>query len=124
LQDPVDVGMVDPSPGRDSSEQPVALLDVDGLFLDLALGEARRNGHSIALTEREVAILRWLYRHRSRPVSRPELLREIWKLPGNLRTRTVDMTISNLRRKIESAPSDPRIVVTVKGRGYAWGAPD
>ncbi|MFN8179824.1 MAG: winged helix-turn-helix domain-containing protein [bacterium] len=99
-------------------------LDLDGLQLDLARGAAWRNGRSVTLTDREVAILRWLYRHRSRPVSRPELLREIWKLPGNLRTRTVDMTISNLRRKIETESSSPRIVVTIKGRGYAWGVPD
>jgi len=100
----------------------VSPLDLDGLHLDLARGAAWREGRSIALTDREVAILRWLYRHRSRAVSRAELLREIWKLPGNLRTRTVDMTISNLRRKIETTTSAPRIVVTVKGRGYAWGA--
>lgn len=76
------------------------------------------------MTAREVAILRWLYRHRPRPVPRSELLEKIWGLPPSLRTRTVDMTISNLRRKIELPPRPPRIVVTVKRRGYAWGAPD
>ncbi len=45
----------------------------------------------------------------------------VWDSPGDLQTRTVDMTIANLRQKIESNPSEPRIVVTVKGVGYAWG---
>jgi two-component system response regulator RegX3 len=103
--------------------EPTALV-VDGLHLDLAGGAAWRSGRSIALTAREVAILRWLYRHRPRPVSRAELLEKIWGLPAGLRTRTVDMTISNLRRKIEASPRPPRIVVTVKGRGYAWGIED
>ena len=38
-----------------------------------------------------------------------------------LETRTVDMTVANLRQKIEREPAEPRIVVTVKGVGYAWG---
>jgi two-component system response regulator RegX3 len=73
------------------------------------------------LTKREVGILRWLHRHRDRPVSRAELLENVWGVPGDLQTRTVDMTISNLRHKIESDPSQPQVVVTVKGVGYAWG---
>ena len=51
-----------------------------------------------------------------------ELLEEVWGVPGDLRTRTVDMTISNLRRKIEQRAATPRIIVTVKGCGYVWGA--
>jgi DNA-binding response OmpR family regulator len=96
-------------------------LDVDGLHLDLAHRQALRNGRSAALTPREVGILRWLYNHRTRAVSRAELLEEVWGVPGDLQTRTVDMTISNLRHKIEQIPALPRIVVTVKGVGYVWG---
>jgi DNA-binding response OmpR family regulator len=96
-------------------------LEADGCQFDLGRCVARRNGEAIHLTQREVGILRWLYNHRSRAVSRAELLQEVWGVPGDLQTRTVDMTISNLRHKIEADPSDPRIVVTVKGTGYAWG---
>jgi DNA-binding response OmpR family regulator len=45
----------------------------------------------------------------------------VWGTPGDLQTRTVDMTIANLRQKIERDPKQPRIVVTVKGVGYAFG---
>jgi DNA-binding response OmpR family regulator len=57
-------------------------------------------------------------------VTRAELLEEVWKAPGDLETRTVDMTISNLRHKIERNPARPYLVVTVKGVGYAWGNGD
>ncbi len=93
----------------------------DDCVLDLVRCRASRGGSSARLTRRECAILRWLHAHRPRAVSRSELLEEVWGVPGNLRTRTVDMTISNLRRKIEVDPAQPRIVVTVKGTGYAWG---
>ena len=65
--------------------------------------------------------MRWLHRHRARAVSRAELLERIWGSSRDLQTRTVDMTIANLRQKIERDPSNPRIVLTVTGAGYAWG---
>ncbi|HYI11624.1 MAG TPA: response regulator transcription factor [Thermoanaerobaculia bacterium] len=100
-------------------------VEIDGCLLDLGRCEARRNGSAVALTPREVGILRWLHRHRARAVSRAELLQTVWGAPAEateeLETRTVDMTIANLRQKIEREPADPHIVVTVKGVGYAWG---
>ena len=64
---------------------------------------------------------RWLHRHRSRSVSRAELLEQVWGTVGTLQTRTVDMTIAKLRQKIESDPRAPSIIATVTGVGYAWG---
>jgi DNA-binding response OmpR family regulator len=95
----------------------------DELTVDLGRCEAFRDGRRIALTPREAGILRWLYQHRSRAVQRSELLEHVWGHAADLQTRTVDMTIANLRQKIEREPSRPRIVVTVKGLGYAWGDP-
>ncbi len=100
-------------------------VEIDGCLLDLGRCQARRDGASVPLTAREAGILRWLHRHRQRAVSRAELLQTVWGSPANateeIETRTVDMTIANLRQKIEREPSEPRIVVTVKGVGYAWG---
>jgi len=89
--------------------------------IDLARRLVVSGGVEVRLTKREVGILRWLCRHRGRAVSRAELLENVWGVPGDLQTRTVDMTISNLRHKIERDPSQPRVVITVKGVGYAWG---
>lgn len=96
-------------------------IQADDCTIDLGRCHAQRNGTGVSLTSREAAILRWLYQHRSRAVSRGELLEVVWNSPGDLQTRTVDMTVANLRQKIESNPAQPRIVVTVKGIGYAWG---
>ena len=94
----------------------------DGLSVDLGLLIARRDGGAdVALTAREAGILRLLYRHRGRSVTRAELLEQVWGARGDLRTRAVDMAIAVLRKKIERDPASPRIVVSVKGLGYAWG---
>jgi DNA-binding response OmpR family regulator len=97
-------------------------LDAADCRIDLGLCEAHRDGRTIKLTARETALLRWLFQNRTRAVPRSELLERVWGTSGELQTRTVDMTIANLRQKIEIDPAEPRIVVTVKGVGYAWGA--
>ncbi len=96
-------------------------LAIDGASIDLGRCRFVRGEDSRELTAREAAILRWLYVHRERAVGRSELLERVWHARGDLNTRTVDMTIANLRQKIERDPREPRIVVTVKGLGYAWG---
>lgn len=97
-------------------------IEYDDCEIDLGrLVASRAGGEQISLTAREAGILRCLYQHRSRAVSRAELLEKVWEARGDLQTRTVDMTIANLRQKIERDPSRPCIVVTVKGLGYAWG---
>jgi DNA-binding response OmpR family regulator len=107
------------------SPSDVERVEIDGCTFDLGRCVAQRNADTIPLTAREVGILRWLHRHRARAVSRNELLQTIWGAPANavddIETRTVDMTIANLRQKIEREPAEPRIIVTVKGIGYAWG---
>jgi DNA-binding response OmpR family regulator len=96
-------------------------LEADGCQFDLGHCEARRGKNEISLTAREVGILRWLHRHRARAVSRGELLEQVWGARPDMETRTVDMTIAHLRQKIERDPAAPKIVVSIKGVGYAWG---
>lgn len=98
------------------------IITADGCRLDLGRCTAQRGGHAVALTPREVGILRWLYRHRARAVARGELLEQVWGARPDMETRTVDVTIGHLRQKIERDPAAPRIIVSVKGVGYAWGA--
>jgi two-component system alkaline phosphatase synthesis response regulator PhoP len=97
-------------------------IEADGCRLDLGRHLAVRPQGTVPLTAREARILRLLYANRARAISRAELLERVWGASGRLQTRTVDMTIANLRQKIERDASEPRIVVTVKGVGYAWGA--
>ncbi|MHC5021528.1 MAG: response regulator transcription factor [Planctomycetota bacterium] len=97
------------------------VVEADGCTIDLGRCHFGRDGTESPLTAREVGILRWLHRHRARAVSRSELLEQVWNVPGHLETRTVDVTIANLRRKIERDSAAPCIIVSVKGVGYAWG---
>ncbi len=72
------------------------------------------------LTPREVGIVRWLYRHQDRVVTRAELLEQVFGQRGDLQTRAVDMAIAVLRKKLELDPARPSLIVSVKGAGYAW----
>ena len=104
-----------------NARDPAQRIAAGDLTIDLGRCEAQRGEERIPLTPREVGILRWLFQHRSRAVQRSELLEHVWGHAADLQTRTVDMTIANLRQKIERDPARPAIVVTVKGLGYAWG---
>jgi two-component system response regulator RegX3 len=106
---------------RDGATPVPEQLELDGCLLDLGRCTANRSGETVPLTAREVRILRLLYQNRVRAMTRGELLEKAWGASSNLQTRTVDMTIANLRQKIERDASTPRIVTTVKGVGYAWG---
>ncbi len=65
-------------------------------------------------------ILQYLHTHSDRPVSRDELLTKVWGYAKNLdlETRTVDIHIAKLRRKIEPDATNPRYLLTVRGAGY------
>jgi DNA-binding response OmpR family regulator len=97
------------------------VIDIDGCRIDLGRCEAERGRKVILLTPREVGILRWLYRHRARAVARSELLEQVWNMRSDTETRTVDVTIANLRHKIERDPANPKIIIGVTGVGYEWG---
>ncbi|MDB4957342.1 MAG: winged helix family two component transcriptional regulator [Myxococcales bacterium] len=95
-------------------------VQIDGALIDLARMVVMRDGDHVALTPREVGILRWLYQHKDRVVSRAELLEQVFGQRGDLQTRAVDMAIAVLRKKVEVDPAKPRLIVSVKGAGYAW----
>jgi len=80
----------------------------------------RRGEESLSFTRREVEILQYLNANGERPVSRDELLTQVWGYAKNLEieTRTVDIHMAKLRRKIEPEPGQPRYLVTVRGAGY------
>jgi two-component system response regulator RegX3 len=74
----------------------------------------------IAFTRREIEVLRYLAENSDRPVSREELLLKVWGYARGLdiETRTVDIHIAKLRRKIEADPKEPANLITVRGAGY------
>jgi two-component system, OmpR family, response regulator len=100
------------------------LLEADGCLFDLSRCVAVRDGKVTQLSPREVDLIRWLHRHRERTVERREILEHVFRVSPDIETRSVDMAIATLRKKIERAPDRPAIIVSVKGLGYAWRAPN
>ncbi len=89
---------------------------VNGLVVDtlnLCAGET-------AFTRREMDLLQYLAQQADRPVPREELLARVWGYANHMEieTRTVDIHIAKLRRKIETDPASPEVIVTVRGAGY------
>jgi len=74
----------------------------------------------IVFTRREMDVLLYLYSQADRPVPREELLVKVWGYANDMEieTRTVDIHIAKLRRKIEINPSKPGTIITVRGAGY------
>ena len=76
-----------------------------------------QNGAKIHLTEKEVLMLKHLYRAGERAVTREELLQEVWGYNSGVTTHTLETHIYRLRQKIEDDPSHPKLLVTESG-GY------
>ena len=74
-------------------------------------------GQKIRLTEKETAILRFLYRAGQTPMSRETLLQDVWGYNSGVTTHTLETHIYRLRQKIENDAANPTILVTEVG-GY------
>jgi DNA-binding response OmpR family regulator len=94
----------------------------DGICIDVdnLLGCRADARGEIPFTRREIDILQYLRRHADRPISREELLVEVWGYTRAdvIETRTVDIHMAKLRRKIEADPKNPAYLVTIRGEGY------
>ncbi|MEO2163492.1 MAG: response regulator transcription factor [bacterium] len=101
---------------------PPEMLDLPGdIRVDLARLEVHRDGAVLALTPREGDMLTYLIANRDRVVTRDDLLLDVWHYKSaNVETRTVDIHIVGLRRKVEPNPSEPTLIQTVRGKGYRW----
>jgi DNA-binding response OmpR family regulator len=111
------------SPSRPAEAR---LVPVPGGLLDLGKRELRfDDGTRADLSEREAELLAFLARNAGRALSRDEILAQVWRLnPDAVETRTVDMHITRLRAKLRDDASEPRIILTLRGRGYAFAAKD
>jgi DNA-binding response OmpR family regulator len=99
------------------------LVEADGCMVDLSRCIAVRDGRVTQLSAREVGLIRWLHRHRGRTVERREILEHVFGVSPDVETRSVDMAIATLRKKLERDVDHPAIIVSVKGLGYAWYRP-
>ncbi len=88
--------------------------------IDFRTHTATRGARPLELSSREFEILRFLIERRGQVVTREELLRAVWGNHGSSLTRTVDVHIAKLRKKIGDPPHQPRYIVTVHRSGYKF----
>jgi DNA-binding response OmpR family regulator len=87
---------------------------------DFRKGEVRRDGKLLDLTSRELRLLQYFIEHRGEVVGRDQLLDAVWDYDTAPLTRTVDMHVAKLRKKIEDNTAQPKFLVTVHGLGYKF----
>lgn len=88
---------------------------VDLLNMEITIGKEK-----IPFTKREIEVIRYLSCNTERPITREELLTKVWGYQPDMEieTRTVDIHIAKIRKKIEVNPKTPNFLITVRGAGY------
>jgi DNA-binding response OmpR family regulator len=104
------------APPEDDNRQ----LAFDGLELDAATREVRREGEELKLTAKEFDLLWFLASNPRKVFSRDQLMSRVWGYEAALDTGTVTVHVRRLREKIEERPSHPRFLQTVWGVGYRF----
>jgi DNA-binding response OmpR family regulator len=94
-----------------------AALVVGDLTLNPDTHEVARRERAIDLTQREFELLEYLMRNERLVISRQRLLDEVWGYDPFSQTNTIEVFVSNLRRKLE-AGGEPRLLHTIRGAGY------
>jgi DNA-binding response OmpR family regulator len=103
------------------SESPEAqLIQAGNLKIDLSRHSVQNHGVSLELTPKEFDLLVFLAHNRSRVFSRETLLEKVWGYDYAGDTRTVDVHIRWLRKKVEENPDSPVHLITVRGAGYKF----
>ena len=95
-------------------------LHAGNLVIDLKRREAMISGKVLELKPKEYDLLLYFMQHQARALSREALLEQVWGWDFTGDSRTVDVHIRWLREKIESDPSTPKRIVTVRGAGYRF----
>ena len=109
---------------RRSPQRPIDLdqVSIPSGVADFARRELRfSDGSRCELSEKEIELLRYLVSNSGRAIAREELLANVWRIsPDGLPTRTIDMHVVRLREKLRDDPASPRVLLTVRGKGYMF----
>ena len=91
---------------------------VGGLTVNLDNDRIARDGRPVELTDLEYRLLRYFIIHRGRTVSRKQLLRDVWNLPAEVETRTIDRHVNALRKVMDGEDENTWPIRSVYGIGY------
>jgi DNA-binding response OmpR family regulator len=97
---------------------PGEVMEVGDLRIDRTRHEVTKRGRPISLTPKEFDLLWTLAQHANHTLSQRWLLWNVWGYDEHIRTRTLDVHIGRLRRKLEDDPSRPKLIITVPAVGY------
>jgi two-component system, OmpR family, alkaline phosphatase synthesis response regulator PhoP len=103
-----------------AASPPPEVFRFDDKVVDFQNLQLRVGKQVVPLTMMESDLFRYLIQNSGRPVSRKQILQEVWNLHEDTDTRAIDNFIVRLRRYIEPEPSKPRYLLTVRGLGYRF----
>ena len=107
---------------RGATPDPKTKLEVGDIRMDVVERKCTRNGESVALSPREFELLRIFLQEPGRTFSREEICERIWEREHEYDTRTVEIFIMRLRKKLDDGRKDP-LIETVRGVGYVLRPP-
>ena len=110
-----------PRDGAGAEEKPLRVGDLE---LDPAARIARLGGRELDLSRKEFDLLAELMRHAGRVVKREDLMSKVWDVNWFGSTKTLDVHIGWLRRKLGDDPAHPTYIETVRGVGFRFAAPE
>ncbi len=106
--------------GGEATEPEAAVLEAGDVRMNLETHGATRAGEPLELTVKEFELLRVLLERAGKLVKREELVREVWDPAWFGSTKTLDVHVSALRRKLGDDPAAPRYIHTVRGVGFRF----
>ena len=112
----------DGAPVSPAPEAPTAVT-LGPIHVDFRRAEVTKSGAPVDLSGKELHLLRYFIEHQGATISRTELLGAVWGYRTVPFTRTVDVHVANLRRKLEDDPARPSMILTIHGLGYKFVAP-
>jgi two-component system response regulator RegX3 len=99
-----------------------SIVEVGDIHMDLHTREVTRSGEALQLTLKEFELLRMLMEEAGKVVRRTELMDEVWDPNWYGSTKTLDVHVSSLRRKLDDDPAFPRYIHTVRGVGFRFAS--
>ena len=99
-------------------------IEVGRIRLEPDARAVTRSGEPVTLAAREFDLLACLMRNAGRVLRREEIMDEVWDSHWFGSTKTLDVHIAWLRKKLEDDPSHPRYITTIRGVGFSFAAPD
>ena len=103
-----------------SSDDNAEIIQFNDIKINFKKYETKKNGKPIYLTALEYALLFFFIKHKNQVMNRNQILDDVWGKDVYVTSRTVDTHVTNLRKKLEDNPAEPKYIISVRGLGYKF----